>query len=85
MLGSEIVHWLNTHVCNLGCVIPMAISLATVVMLLSVVISSSTASYLAWRWWCSSYDCGRQQLARLIEGAAVLSEEIVPASASSYY
>jgi len=28
MLGSEIVRWLNTHVCNLGCAILMASSLA---------------------------------------------------------
>jgi len=46
-LGSEIVRWLNTHARSLGCAIPMASSLATVVMLLSVVGSSSTTSYLA--------------------------------------
>jgi len=47
------------HVCDLGCVIPMASFLTTV---LSVVRSSSTTSYPAWRWWCSLYDCRRRRL-----------------------
>jgi len=34
--------------------------MATMAMLLSVVGSSSTMSYLAWR--CSSYNCGRRRL-----------------------
>jgi len=73
------------HACNLGCAIPMASSLTTVGMLLSVVGSISKMSYLAWRWWSACTTAGNDDLTRPIEGAAVSSGEIVPASTSSYY